>query len=98
MTDADPPSPVDPPFPLPVRMKNRLYWRRSDLEEFKHALLDAALGHRFGAPCKNARAETPLSAPDSLVLASTVAEEFGFHRRTLGRRIAERSVETARTG
>jgi hypothetical protein len=81
----------EPNFPLPIRMRGRLFWRRSELEHYKRKLMAAALG--------GAVAELH-SAPDQIetfVPAEQVAREFGFGRRTLGRRIAGRNpmVEAA---
>jgi len=69
-------------FPTPTRLGGRLYWNRADLENFKRALL----GLPQIAANESARIE--------LVPASQVTSEFGFGRRTLGRRVANRAGET----
>lgn len=83
-------SSVDPKFPKPLRMNGRLYWRRSELETYKQDIICGALGE--SAP---ARANCH-DAVETFVTAEQVTREFGFGRRTLGRRIAECSnVEAA---
>ncbi|WP_294532614.1 hypothetical protein [uncultured Rhodoblastus sp.] len=78
----------EPDFPLPIRMRGRLFWRRSELELYKRQLIAAVGG-----------VADPQSLSDQIetfVPAEQVAREFGFGRRTLGRRIAESSkVEAA---
>ncbi len=64
----------DIPFPQPVCVNRRLYWRRSVLEKYK--------ADCFGGVSK-------FDGPDVLVPARTVADEFGVTRRTIGRRFAE---------
>ena len=70
-------------FPDPVRLNGRLYWHREAIENHKRSLL--------GLP--------PLPADSGakieLVSASDVAAEFGFGRRTLGRRLAKRDDNAA---
>jgi hypothetical protein len=76
------------PFPHPVRMRNRLYWRRLDLEAYKRHLVAAALGVT----------DPPFAAPSNVeefVAAAMVAKELGFGRRTLGRLIADFTREGA---
>jgi hypothetical protein len=70
-------------FPEPVRQNRRLYFRRDEIENHKLALA--------GLPPR------PASEVIELVPAAKVAAEFGFHRRTLGRRLvgAERSLSEA---
>ena len=60
-------------FPQPVRQNGRLYFRRDEIENHKLALA--------GLPPR------PASEVIELVPAARVAAEFGFHRRTLGRRL-----------
>ncbi|MDI9846564.1 hypothetical protein QM467_00670 [Rhodoblastus sp. 17X3] len=77
----------EPEFPLPIRMRGRLFWRRSELELYKRRLMAAALG-----------GTVPEIVPDQIetfVPAEQVAREFGFGRRTLGRRIAGRNSMVA---
>lgn len=71
---------VEPEFPAPIRMRGRLFWRRSELESYKRALIAHAIGE---PPAENA--PPPV---ESFVTAEQVTKEFGFGRRTLGRRIA----------
>ncbi len=75
----------EPDFPLPIRMRGRLFWRRSELEHYKRKLMAAAVGGDADLQPSHDQIET-------FVPAEQVAREFGFGRRTLGRRIAERSV------
>ena len=63
-------------FPIPVKQNGRLYFWRSQLETHKRQLA--------GLPPLDS-----LGMVDVLVLAAQVASEFGFGRRTLGRRVAE---------
>ncbi|MGO8739257.1 hypothetical protein [Rhodoblastus sp.] len=72
----------EPNFPLPIRMRGRLFWRRTELELYKHKLMAAALGATIP--------ETISDRIETFVPADQVAREFGFGRRTLGRRIAGR--------
>ena len=62
-------------FPQPIRQNGRLYFRRDEIENHKLALA--------GLPPR------PASEIIELVPAKVVAQEFGFHRRTLGRRVIE---------
>ena len=78
----------EPDFPLPIRMRGRLFWRRSELEHYKHKLMAAAVG---GAP----EHRTDHDQIEIFVPAEQVAREFGFGRRTLGRRIADRNAMVA---
>jgi hypothetical protein len=66
-------------FPQPVRQNGRLYFRRDQIENHKLALA--------GLPPR------PASEVIELVPAAKIASEFGFHRRTLGRRLV--SAESA---
>ncbi len=70
-------------FPQPIRQNGRLYFRRDEIENHKLALA--------GLPPR------PEGEIIKLVPAAKVAAEFGFHRRTLGRRLvgAERSLSEA---
>jgi len=73
-------------FPTPVRQAGgRLYFWRSQLEAYKRALA--------GLPAP----EIDPSKPDVLIPAKDAAAEFGFGRRTLGRRVlaSERSASDA---
>ena len=65
-------------FPEPVRLNGRLYFHRAALENHKRALL--------GLDPLPADANAKIE----LVPAPDAAAEFGFGRRTLGRRIAKR--------
>jgi hypothetical protein len=79
----------EPDFPLPIRMRGRLFWRRSELETYKRKLLAFASG-------ATAPSEPFADQIETFVPAEQVAREFGFGRRTLGRRIAGSSkVESA---
>ena len=60
-------------FPAAIRQKGRLFFIRDHIENHKLALA--------GLPPK------PPSNVIELVPAAQVAREFGFHRRTLGRRV-----------
>jgi hypothetical protein len=62
-------------FPSPVQQHGRMYFWRSELEAYKRALA--------GLP----PTDNP-NAVDMLVPAAQAASEFGFGRRTLGRRVA----------
>jgi hypothetical protein len=75
----------EPDFPLPIRMRGRLFWRRSELERYKRKLMAAAVGGAI------AELDSAHDQIETFVPAEQVAREFGFGRRTLGRRIAERS-------
>jgi hypothetical protein len=75
-------------FPLPVRRHGRLYWLRSELERYKKAIICAARGELASHECGG-------GAPpkiEEFVPSDRVAAEFGFTRRTLGRRIAGREI------
>lgn len=74
---------IEPEFPLPIRMRGRLFWRRSELELYKRKLLAFA----SGAP---APSDLPADQIETFVSAEQVTREFAFGRRTLGRRIAGR--------
>jgi hypothetical protein len=80
---------IEPEFPIPIRLRGRLFWRRSELETYKRKLLAFASGGSM----------TPVEpSPDQIeifVPSDQVAREFGFGRRTLGRRIAGRSITEA---
>ena len=77
-----------PQFPTPIRSNGRLYFSRIALEQHKAALLAWATG---GAPVLSA-----VPAVDSFVPAPQAAAEFGFHRRTLSRRIrAAEAIEAS---
>jgi hypothetical protein len=68
-------------FPEPIRQNGRLYFVDRVIENYKRKLA--------GMP---ALPDDP-TAPIKLRPASEVAADFGFGRRTLGRRIAKRSDE-----
>ena len=68
-------------FPQPFRSNGRLYWRRSELKAYKQALIRQATG-ATGDP------EPVRNDVETFVTAEQVTKEFGFGRRTLGRRIA----------
>ncbi|ADP71700.1 hypothetical protein Rvan_2485 [Rhodomicrobium vannielii ATCC 17100] len=67
-------------FPKPFRYNGRLYWRRSELELYKSALIASAMGGNQNVDL--------FSGPEIFVNAEQVAKEFAITRRTLGRRIA----------
>lgn len=81
-------APNQPRFPLPIKLNQRKYFRRSALDMFKAQLETFALGVRM-APLP------PLSAPDSIIPAKLVAREFGVTLRTLDRWIAESRASEA---
>jgi hypothetical protein len=64
-----------PEFPAPLRLNGRLFFDRHAIENFKRAA--------FGLPPEERTSEI------KLIPAGQVAKEFGFARRTLGRRVAE---------
>ncbi len=76
MFDSETETPLTPNagFPSPIKQNGRLYFFRSQLEAYKRALA--------GLPPE------PWKGVDELVPATLTAREFGFGRRTLGRRIA----------
>lgn len=67
-------------FPSPVRINNRLFFDRLAVENYKRRLLNLAELSRDAC------------AHVELIPAKTVAAEFGFGRRTLGRRISNSGV------
>ncbi len=79
----------DPGFPLPIRLRGRLFWRRTELEQYKRNLMASAVGGAFAAHDSNH------DQIETFVPAEQVAREFGFGRRTLGRRIAGRNPMVA---
>jgi hypothetical protein len=68
-------------LPAHIRQAGRLYFTRTDIENYKRALA--------GLPPQEA------DGPVILVPAPQFAAELGFHRRTLGRRIAESQQASA---
>jgi hypothetical protein len=80
----------EPEFPTPIRMKGRLYWRRNEIESYKRNLIAYATGAPIPDP-------EPLAAGtiETFVTSEQVSTEFGFGRRTLGRRIAGRPITEA---
>ena len=66
----------EPEFPPAITLNGRLYFDRHLLENYKRALLGLASLPRDER------------APIELVPSAQVVKEFGFGRRTLGRRIA----------
>jgi hypothetical protein len=72
-----------PEFPAPFRFRGRLYWRRPEIEAYKRELLSFVTGAPVPAPSAE--------AVESFVSAEQVTKEFGFGRRTLGRRIDRRA-------
>jgi hypothetical protein len=79
----------EPEFPIPIRMNGRLFWQRSKLEAYKHQLISNAIGS------ESAPADKTGLAVESFVSSEQVMKEFGFGRRTLGRRIAGHSIQNA---
>ncbi len=73
---------VELEFPPPIRVHGRLFWRRSEIERYKRQLIANATGV---APQEPKEAD---DSPEVFVPSDQVAREFGFGRRTLGRRIA----------
>jgi hypothetical protein len=63
------------PFPNPIRQNGRLYWDRFEIENYKRVLIGLEPVER-----------DPMN-PILLASAKQVAAEFGFGRRTLGRRV-----------
>jgi hypothetical protein len=74
---------MTPEFPTPVRLNGRLYFVDRAIENHKRKLA--------GLP---ALPDDP-TAPIKLRPASEVAADFGFGRRTLGRRVAQLSERTS---
>ena len=66
------------PFPPPRRVNGRLYWTRAQIEDHKAKLMGLPAPERG-------------SAPIELVTAAQVTKEFSFTRRTLGRRLVEKT-------
>ena len=82
VTSAEAPRvPAAPCFPLPIRFKNRVYLRRSQLDRYKAELQAFALGI--------APVDPPPVEPDPFVPIKAAEKELGIGRRTIGRRIAE---------
>ena len=75
-----------PEFPSPVRLQGRLYWSRTALENYKRELLGLA--------------PLPIDPQTKieLVPATEAASEFGFGRRTLGRRIKRDAIKAPSAG
>src|SRR4051794_40236066 len=71
-----------PEFPEPIRRNGRLFFIDRQIENYKRALAGLPL-----------LPDDP-NAPIKFRAAGDVASDFGFGRRTLGRRIAKRN-ETA---
>jgi hypothetical protein len=71
----------DPEFPEPIRRNGRLFFVDRQVENYKRALAGLPL-----------LPDDP-NAPIKFRPAASVAADFGFGRRTLGRRIAKRSDE-----
>ena len=76
----------EPEFPNPIRLRGRLFWRRIELENYKRELISFAAGGTVS------RGEATPDTIETLVPSDQVVKEFGFGRRTLGRRIAGRSA------
>jgi hypothetical protein len=77
-----------PPFPTPLEINRRLYFRRTEIETYKQALIAWASGVQ--APPSDTK-----STVEEFVPAERVARELGVGRRTIGRRIAGHSPHTA---
>ncbi len=73
-------------FPTPTRIRGRLFFERVAIENYKRALLGLPL------------LERDPREPIELVSAIQVAEEFGRHRRTIGRRILDAQRPAASEG
>ena len=65
-------------FPIPVKINGRLFFEELAIENYKRGILGLPPLARDGA------------ARINLVTAKNVAAEFGFGRRTLGRRVKGR--------
>ena len=74
-------SPDQPRFPLPTKIKERKYFPRSAIDEFKRQVQAFALGVE-PPPARQVE-------PDPLVPMKAVAAEFGVTTRTVDRWIAE---------
>jgi hypothetical protein len=70
-------SKLEPEIPTPTRIRGRLYFERLAIENYKRRLLGLPL------------LERDPREPIELVSAIQVSEEFGRHRRTIGRRILD---------
>jgi hypothetical protein len=70
-------SKLDPEIPTPTRIHGRLFFERHEIENYKRRLL--------GLPALERDPREPIE----LVSAIQVSEEFGRHRRTIGRRILD---------
>jgi hypothetical protein len=77
-----------PPFPTALDINGRPYFLRSQLEEYKQALIAWASGAQV------ASSDTK-PAIEEFVPAERAARELGVGRRTIGRRIGGRSPATA---
>lgn len=75
---------TNPDFPAPMRINGRLFWRRSQIEKYKREIIASATG---------APVEESTTLIEEFVPADVIAREFGFTRRTLGRRIVSRNSE-----
>ena len=79
--------PNEPRFPLPTKIKERKYFPRSALDEFKRKVQAVALGAEPPA--------APRVEPDALVPMKAVAAEFGVSTRTVDRWVSEFRGEAA---
>ncbi len=75
-----------PDLPQPFRWNGRVYFRRSDVEKFKAALVS----HAMGAEHQPVRVDV-----ETFVGIEQVARELGISRRTLDRRLAGLETEAA---
>ena len=72
--------PTLPRFPTPIKIRGRNFFERIAIENHKRELAGLPL------------LERDPKAPIEFVSAIQVAEEFGRHRRTIGRRIVEARI------
>ncbi len=75
------PPPAKPLFPPVAWIGGRGYVLRSGVDRYKAELMAESLGVAPTYP--------PIPDPDPLITLPRVAEEFGVHRRTIGRLIRE---------
>jgi hypothetical protein len=76
----------EPEFPAPYRHSGRLMWDRHELENYKRALMGLA------------PVERDPNAPIVFVKAKQLETEMPFGRRTTGRRVKGRTIESRAEG
>ncbi|WP_018408516.1 hypothetical protein [Methylocystis rosea] len=77
-----------PEFPKPIEFNGRKVFARSQVEYYKREIIAASVGGTLPAY------EPP--EVEEFVPARVVAQEIGFGRRTLGRRMAEITKSAAK--